>query len=175
MRTTFLLPSAFCRLLGTSQTDKCRLNDNVKDGVPGTQTVRSMIALFDPLSSIFEMTSYWKQPLSQSEPRGCKIIRSMALSLSQSFCRLHALLSFSLNWFDTKVLHFLASWSLQQYLLITQWDLLIFLESVKKTFNLVQLLCVVLEDSNCWNSISLHYQQVQELVSKLEVCVISLE
>ncbi|XP_074611734.1 uncharacterized protein LOC141866194 isoform X1 [Acropora palmata] len=160
--------SAFCRLLGTSQTDKCRLNDNVKDGVPGTQTVRSMIALFDPLSSIFEMTSYWKQPLSQSEGHACKIVRSTAVTLPQSFCRLRALLSFSLNWFDTKLLHFLASWSLQQYLLITQWDLLIFLESVKKTFNLVQLLCVVHEDSSSWNSISLHYQQVQELVSKLE-------
>ena len=167
------MPPAFCRLLGTSQTDKCRLNDNVKDGVPGTQTVRSMIALFDPLSSIFEMTSYWKQPLSQSEGHACKIVRSTAVTLPQSFCRLRALLSFSLNWFDTKLLHFLASWSLQQYLLITQWDLLIFLESVKKTFNLVQLLCVVHEDSSSWNSISLHYQQVQELVSKLEVCVLS--
>lgn len=160
--------AAFCSLLGTSLTDRCRMSDDLEDGVPGTRTVCSMITLLNPLNSILEITTYWKRPSSQSEPHSSKSFRSTRLALSLCLCRLHALLSFTLNWFDIKLHHFLSSWSLEQFLLLTQWDLLTVLESVKKTFNLVQLLCVVHDDSNSWNSLSLHYKQLQEQQKQLE-------
>lgn len=143
------------------------MDSNLTDGVPGTQTVCSVIKLLDPLDSIFEMTTYWKRSSGQTEPHTNR--RSTLLSLSLSLCRLHALLSFSLNWFDTKVHQFLGSWSLEQFLLLTQWDLPIVLESVKKTLSLIQVLCVVHDGSNSWNSLSLHYQRLQEQKNKLEV------
>ena len=145
------------------------MDSNLSDGVPGTQTVCSVIKLLDPLDSIFEMTTYWKRSSRHPEPLTSRSPRSAMLSLSLSLCRLHALLSFCLNWFDTKVHQFLASWSLEQFLLLTQWDLPIVLESVKKTLSLIQLLCVVHDDSNSWNSLSLHYQCLQEQRDKLEV------
>lgn len=160
---------AFCSLLGTSLTDRCRLDSDLAEGVPGTQTVYSMIKLLDPLDSIFELTSYWKRVSSQPELHPNRSPRPTTLSLLLSLCRLHALLSFSLNWFDTKVHQFLASWSLEQFLLLTQWDLPVFLETLKKTFGLLQLLCVVSDDSKSWNSLSLHYQHLQEQRNKLEV------
>jgi len=57
---------------------------------------------------------------------------------------------------------------LEQFLLLTQWDLPIVLEAVKKTFSFVQLLCVVHDDSNSWNSLSLRYRSLQEQRNKLE-------
>ena len=152
-------------------TDRCRLDGVLTDGVPGTRTVYSMIRLLDPLDSIFEMTTYWKRSSSQPDPHFSRGPRLVTLSLSPSLCRLHALLSFSVNWFDTKMHQFLASWSLDQFLLLMQWDLPIVLESVKKTFSLVQLLCVVHDHSNGWNSLSLHYHRLQDQRNKLEVSV----
>ena len=163
-----ILFSAFCNLIGTAVTDRCRMNGNLTDGIPGTQTVCSIIKLLDPLDSIFEMTSYWKRTSNQPEPFSSRGPRVTTLMLSPSLCRLHALLSFSLNWLDTKMQQFLASWSLAQFLLLMQWDLPIILESVKKTFSLIQLLCVH-DDSTNWNSLSLHYHHLQEQRNKLEV------
>lgn len=164
------LPSpAFCSVLGTSLTDKCRIDNNLTEGVPGTRTVQSLISLFDPLDSIFEMAGYWKRSSNQTELHSSRAPRAITLSLLPSLCRLRALLSFSLNWFDTKIHHFLASWSLEQFLLLMQWDLPIFLDSFKKTFFLVQTLCIVQDDSGSWNSISVHYDHLQEQRNNLEV------
>ena len=152
-------------------TDKCRMDGNLADGVPGTQTVHSIIKLLDPLDSIFEMTTYWKRSSSQADFHSSRGPRSTITSLLPSLCRLHALLSFSLNWLDTKIHQFLASWSLEQFLLLTQWDLPIALEAVKKSFSFIQLLCVVHDDSNSWKSLSLRYRSLQEQRNKLEVSV----
>lgn len=162
-------PPAFCNVLGTSLNDRCRMDTDLTGGVPGTQTVQQLISLFDPLDSIFEMAGYWKRSSNQSEPHSNRTPKALTLSLLPSLCRLHALLSFSSNWFDTKMHQFLASWSLEQFLLLMQWDLPIFLESVKKTLFLVQTLCVVQDDSSSWNSLSVHYGRLQEQRNSLEV------
>lgn len=145
------------------------MDSNLTEGVPGTRTVQSLISLFDPLDSIFEMAGYWKRFSNQSELHSSRVPRALTLSLLPSLCRLHALLSFSLNWFDTKMHHFLASWSLEQFLLLMQWDLPIFLAAVKKTYILVQALCIVQDDSGSWNSLSVHYASLQEQRNDLEV------
>lgn len=162
-------PPVFCNVLGTSLNDRCRMDTDLTGGVPGTQTVQQLISLFDPLDSIFEMAGYWKRSSNQSEPHSNRTPKALTLSLLPSLCRLHALLSFSSNWFDTKMHQFLASWSLEQFLLLMQWDLPIFLESVKKTLFLVQTLCVVQDDSSSWNSLSAHYGRLQEQRNSLEV------
>lgn len=164
-----LFPLAFCNVLGKSLTDRCRMDSELTEGVPGTHTVKLLISVFDPLDSIFEMAGYWKRPSNQPELHSNRAPRAPTLSLLPSLCRLHALLSFSVNWFDTKMHHFLASWSLEQFLLLMQWDLPIFLESVKKTFFLVQSLCVVQDDSGGWNSLSVQYGRLQEKRNNLEV------
>lgn len=64
---------------------------------------------------------------------------------------------------------FLASWSLEPFLLLMQWDLSIFLESVKKALFLVQTLCVVQDDSSSWNSLSVYYDRLQEQRNSFEV------
>ena len=145
------------------------MDSNLTEGVPGTRTVQLLISLFDPLDSILEMAGYWKRSSNQIELHSNRAPRALTLSILPSLCRLHALLSFSLNWFDTKMHHFLASWSLEPFLLLMQWDLPIFLESVKKTFFLVHTLCIVHDDSGSWNSLSVHYGHLQELRNNLEV------
>jgi len=161
-------PPAFCNVLGTSLNDRCRLDSDLKVGFPGTRTVQHLISLFDPLDSIFEMAGYWRRLSNQSELHSNRTPKALTLSLLPSLCRLHALLSFSLNWFDTKMHQFLASWSLEQFLLLMQWDLPIFLESVKKAVFLVQA-CVVQDDSNSWNSFSLQSGRLQEQRNSFEV------
>ena len=169
------MSSAFCSLLVTAGTDRCRMDgDQLTDGVPATRTVCAMIRLLDPLDSILEMTSYWKRSSNQPDPLSNRVPRVLALTLTPSLCRLHALLSFALNWLDTKMHQFLTSWYLEQFLLLVQWDLPIILESFKKTFSFIQLLCVVHDHNNNWNSLSLHYHHLQEQKSKLEVCVLVL-
>jgi len=145
------------------------LDSDLAGGVPGTRTVQQLISLFDPLDSIFEMAGYWKRSSKQSELHSNRTPKALRLSLLPSLCRLHALLSFSLNWFDTKMHQFLASWSLEQFLLLMQWDLSIFLESVKKALFLAQTLCVVQDDSSSWNSLSVHYGRLQEQKNSFEV------
>ena len=162
-------PPAFCNVLGTSLNDRCRLDSDLTAGVPGTRTVQQLISLFDPLDSIFEMAGYWKRLSNQSELHSNRTPKAITLSLLPSLCRLHALLSFSLNWFDTKVHQFLASWSLEPFLLLLQWDLPIFLESVKKAVFLVQTLCVVQDDTNSWTSLSVQYGCLQEQRNSFEV------
>lgn len=162
-------PPAFCNVLGTSLNDRCRMDSDLTVGVPGTRTIQQLISLFDPLDSIFEMAGYWKRSSNQPELHSNRVPKTLTLSLLPSLCRLHALLSFSLNWFDTKMHQFLASWSLEQFLLLMQWDLPIFLESVKKALLLVQTLCVVQDDSNSWNSLSVHYGRLQEQRNSFEV------
>ena len=162
-------PLAFCNVLGTSLNDRCRMDSDLTGGVPGTRTVQQLISLFDPLDSIFEMAGYWKRSSNQSELHSNRTPKALTLSLLPSLCRLRALLSFSLNWFDTKMRQFLASWSLEQFLLLMQWDLPIYLESVKKALLLVQTLCVVQDDSNSWNSLSVHYGHLQEQRNSFEV------
>lgn len=162
-------PPAFCNVLGTSLNDRCRTDSDLTGGVPGTRTVQQLISLFDPLGSIFEMAGYWKRSSNQSELHSNRAPKALTLSLLPSLCRLHALLSFSLNWFDTKMHQFLASWSLEPFLLLMQWDLSIFLESVKKALFLVQTLCVVQDDSSSWNSLSVYYDRLQEQRNSFEV------
>ena len=162
-------PPAFCNVLGTSLNDRCRTNSDLIGGVPGTRTVQQLISLFDPLGSIFEMAGYWKRSSNQSDLHSNRASKALTLSLLPSLCRLRALLSFSLNWFDTKMHQFLASWSLEPFLLLMQWDLPIFLESVKKALFLVQTLCVVQDESSCWNSLSVHYGCLQEQKNSFEV------
>ena len=115
------------------------------------------------------MAGYWKRSSNQLELHSNRTPRALTLSLLPSLCRFHALLSFSYNWYDTKMHHFLSSWSLEQFLLLTQWDLPIFLESVKKTFFLVQSLYVVHSDNNSWNSLPVQYNLLQEQRNNLEV------
>jgi len=162
-------PPAFCNVLGTSLNDRCRMDSDLTVGVPGTRTIQQLISLFDPLDSIFEMAGYWKRSSNQPELHSNRVPKTLTLSLLPSLCRLHALLSFSLSWFDTKMHQFLASWSLEQFLLLMQWDLPMFLESVKKALLLVQTLCVVQDDSNSWNSLSVHYGRLQEQRNSFEV------
>lgn len=145
------------------------MDSELTDSIPGTQTAQSIVSLLDPLESIFEMAGYWKRSSSHFEPYANRSARALTLSVFPSLCRFHSLLSFGFNWFDTKIHHFLSLWSLEQFLLLTQWDLPLFLQSVKKTFFLVQSLSAVHSDSISWNSLSVQYSLLQEQRSNLEV------
>ena len=161
--------SAFCNLLGLSLTDKCSSESNLAEGVPGTKTIRSLIKLFDPLNNVFEMVGYWKHPPNQLEPLFSGTPKGLTISLHPSLCRLAALLSFGINWVNTKLHLFLASWSLEPFLLLTQWDLPILLQSVSTSLSLLHPLCSVAIESGTWNSATICYGLLLEQRNKLEV------
>ena len=162
--------SGYCELLGTSLNDKCHSNgDGLAEGCPATSTVQAVTALLQPLNSIFEVTRYWKQHTTWQEPVSSRTPKLPGVSLLPSVFQLQSLLTFCLSWLNTRINYFLSSWSLEPFLLLTQWDLPSLLTSAKKTVKLLQPLCSGQGGENGWNSLQTQFDEVKDTLGKLEV------
>ena len=105
-----------------------------------------MLSLLEPLHSVFQSASQWKSISgnlleSHSSQIHHHSNKTQLSSLLPIVTRLHALLSFCLYWFDTKIRQFLSAWSLEPMLLLTQWELPLFTDGINKTLALAQPLC----------------------------------
>nr|XP_014344312.1 PREDICTED: coiled-coil domain-containing protein 142 [Latimeria chalumnae]XP_014344314.1 PREDICTED: coiled-coil domain-containing protein 142 [Latimeria chalumnae] len=121
----------FCCALGSSVKDKCGLDPEKKDATVRTRTGRLLQELFPPLCFLLKclgselcqnegaIPSKWNKPVFPS-------LRLILLN------RWVATAQLSSYWVMTKAHQYLSSWSLSQFLLVTQSDLKLLLAEMER-------------------------------------------
>uniref|UniRef100_H3B4J4 Coiled-coil protein 142 C-terminal domain-containing protein n=2 Tax=Latimeria chalumnae TaxID=7897 RepID=H3B4J4_LATCH len=107
----------FCCALGSSVKDKCGLDPEKKDATVRTRTGRLLQELFPPLCFLLKCLG---SELCQNEDLGSKSVDETLLILLNRWVATAQLSSY---WVMTKAHQYLSSWSLSQFLLVTQSDL----------------------------------------------------
>ncbi|XP_025032860.1 coiled-coil domain-containing protein 142 isoform X1 [Python bivittatus] len=152
----------FCHALGTSLVDKCLPKPTT---VACSQTGQLLQRLF--LLLAFSMRCLDTQPCS-GDPGNRLLPASLPLQLlSLAVATSHA----SSYWATSKAYQYLASWSLSQFLLVTQGDLQLLKTEAKKM--LVQVGRIFLEDK--WKQSPLASHQERELSLQLHAAATSIQ
>uniref|UniRef100_A0A670JQX4 Coiled-coil domain containing 142 n=1 Tax=Podarcis muralis TaxID=64176 RepID=A0A670JQX4_PODMU len=110
------LAQGFCQALGSSLTDKCLAKPAQSAEVTCSQTAQLLQSLYLPLA--FSLQCLDSQPTESTAgslvPSGLHLrLLSLSLATAHSSC----------YWVMSKAYQYLASWSLNQFLLVTQGDL----------------------------------------------------
>ncbi|XP_062903091.1 uncharacterized protein ccdc142 isoform X3 [Mobula hypostoma] len=111
----------FCSTLGSTLKDKCFPDPETKGATQRSRTSGLFLALFHPLC--ITLTWLMEQAQNQGSSNGvvCKLVAPSILVRTLSHCI--TTLQTSSHWLMTKGFQFLSSWSMNQFLLLTQGDL----------------------------------------------------
>ncbi|MBN3305577.1 CC142 protein, partial [Amia calva] len=144
-----------CKSLGSGLKDKCLPDPESVDSAVRTATSGLLQELFHPLHGVLSCLEAWRNRV--------KALESLHLTLlSCSVATVHS----SSYWVMTKAYQFLSSWSLNQFLLVTQRDMKLLKAAVEKLVEHVET--IRLEDacSPCLSG-SLLLQQERVLYAQL--------
>ncbi|XP_059821570.1 uncharacterized protein ccdc142 isoform X1 [Hypanus sabinus] len=130
----------FCSTLGSILKDKCFPDPETKGATQRSRTAGLFLALFHPLC--ITLTWLMEQAQNQGSSNGavCKLVVPSILVRTLSHCI--TTLQTSSHWLMTKGFQFLSSWSMNQFLLLTQGDLKILEVMTSKMLQLAETFCV---------------------------------
>ncbi|XP_072112721.1 uncharacterized protein ccdc142 isoform X2 [Mobula birostris] len=130
----------FCSTLGSTLKDKCFPDPETKGATQRSRTAGLFLALFHPLC--ITLTWLMEQAQNQGSSNGvvCKLVAPSILVRTLSHC--NTTLQTSSHWLMTKGFQFLSSWSMNQFLLLTQGDLKILEAMTSKMLQLAETFCV---------------------------------
>ncbi|KAJ1212017.1 hypothetical protein NDU88_007363 [Pleurodeles waltl] len=124
----------FCRALGSGLNDKCVPDSSRGDELVRSRTAGLLLDLFPALGFVLESLHTRKMQCSVVDP----VLPSLQLAvLSRCLATLQSVCS----WVMTKAYQFLSSWSINQFLLVTQADLVLLTAETEKMIALVREAC----------------------------------
>ena len=122
-------------MIAVGQQDKCK-STSVVDGVSSTKSTSLMVQACQVFQHFFSMASYWEEFTGRNTNLHTSV--SLPVRIKDVFDRFGLFLNFCIFWFTTKVKQFLASWTLQQFFVVSRYEMNILMKSVNTTLQLME-------------------------------------
>jgi hypothetical protein len=154
-------------MIAVGQQDKCK-STAIVDGVSSTKSTSLMVQACSVFQHFFAMASYWEEFTSRDTSLHSSA--SPTVRIEDVFDRFGLFLNYCIFWFTTKVKQFLASWTLQQFLLVSQYEMKIVLKSVNTTLQLMeQMHCQLGNVSDHAMALKYHWDEMERKAGYLQV------
>ena len=156
-----------CLMIAIGQQDKCK-PAAIVDGVSCTKTAGLMVQACSVFQHFFTTASYWEEFTDGRTTS--RSPASLPVRVKDVFDGFGLFLNFCIFWFTTKLKQFLASWSLQQYFVVSQYDMSLLMKAVNATLQLMeQMHCQLGNVSDHAIALKCHWNEMERKAGFLQV------
>ena len=154
-------------MIAVGQQDKCK-STTIVNGVSSTKTTSLMVQACSVFQHFFSTAGYWEE--FTSSDTNMYSSASLTVGIKEVFHRFGLFLNYCIFWFTTKVKGFLASWTLQQFFTVSQYEMSILIKAVNTTLQLMEEMhCQLGNVSDHAMALKYHWDEMERKAGYLQV------
>lgn len=149
--------------------DKCK-STTIVDGVSSTKTTSLMVQACSVFQHFFSTASRWEECKTAEASLTDGVCRTLSVRFEDIFDVFGSFLNYCNYWFTTKVKHFLASWTLTPFFIVSQYELSLLMKSINTTLQLMEHMhCQLADRSSQGSTIKRYWDQMERKAGHLQV------